>query len=87
MAYNKRNVTHFAKILSEKYNIPEKKVRALLHYGVRNMMKMIENGEDIYIPGFGHIYSYKKAFVERIDRFRKQQDERNNQDNDRKEEA
>ena len=81
MAYQKRNVAYFAKILAEKHNVPEKEVRALLYYGIRNMMNMIERGEDIYIPGFGHIYSDKKAYTERLDNFRKQQEQRNNKQN------
>jgi nucleoid DNA-binding protein len=59
----KRNVAHYAKILAKKHGLKEKDVRKILTFGMKNVVKMIEDGEDIHLMKLGHIFFDKKAYA------------------------
>ncbi len=58
----KRNTAHYAKILAKKHGLKEKDVRKFLVYAMKNVCRMIENGEDVHLMRLGHIFFDKKAY-------------------------
>jgi nucleoid DNA-binding protein len=58
----KRNVAYYAKIIAKKHGLKQKDVQKLLTYGMKNVVKMIENGEDVRLMKLGHIYFDKKLY-------------------------
>ena len=58
---DQRNTRYYAKILAKRLNISESKAYKICVYGMKNIVKILEEGEDIRIPGFGHIYVDKKV--------------------------
>jgi nucleoid DNA-binding protein len=61
MAYTKTN--EFVKFLAIKYKLSEYKTRAIVMYAMKNMVTMIEQGEDIQIEGLGKIQFNKESYA------------------------
>ena len=60
--FNPKKIEDYVEILADKYNLPKSNVRKILLFGMKNIIKMIQAGEDIRIPKFGNIYFDKKTF-------------------------
>jgi nucleoid DNA-binding protein len=60
LQFRKTRVDDYVKALATQHGMKETDVRRLLTWSIRNMCKMIENGEEIRIRGFGRIYFNKK---------------------------
>jgi nucleoid DNA-binding protein len=58
----KKKVEDYVKPLAIKYNITQKQARMILTHAFKQMCKYIENGKDVRIPHFGHIYFDKKFY-------------------------
>tara|TARA_B100000686_G_C16451298_1_gene792198 strand:+ start:510 stop:815 length:306 start_codon:yes stop_codon:yes gene_type:complete len=61
--FSPKRVEDYVEILSKKYNLPKKNVREILMFGMKNITRMIKDGEDVRIPKFGNIYFDKKIFI------------------------
>jgi len=77
----KKSVKDYVKPLAIKYGISQKAAQLILMHGFKQMSKYIQNGKDVRIPHFGHIYFDKKYFSNYLkkvndDRLRKKADRR-----------
>jgi len=58
----KKSVSDYVKPLAIKYGLSQKQTRMILMHAFKQMAKYIQNGKDVRIPHFGHIYFDKKYF-------------------------
>lgn len=58
----KRNVQYYSKILAVKYGISKKDATRVLLRAFKKMASQLKKGNDVRIPGFGHIYFNKEAW-------------------------
>lgn len=61
--YSKKNVEKYVKRIAKEHGVTQKVARQILVYGMKNITKLIEAGEDIRLQHFGNFYFDKKAYA------------------------
>ena len=59
--FRKAYVRDYVKAIAEKHGVTEEQARKVLTWMASNMAKMIEDGEEIRIKGFGRVYFNKHS--------------------------
>lgn len=54
-------VADYSKQLAEEFGVPEKDVKKALNIGFRNLARIVERGECVWIKGFGEFKKIKHA--------------------------
>jgi len=56
MAFQRRNTKHYSRRIAKEQGLTIKQVHAVLSFGMRNIIRMIESKEDVRLPGLGRLY-------------------------------
>lgn len=56
MAFKRRNTESYSRRIAKEEKMTIKQVHAVLSYGMRNIIRMIECKEDVRLPGVGRLY-------------------------------
>lgn len=56
MAFKRRNTKHYSRRIAKEEGMTIKDVHAVLSFGMRNIIRMIERKEDVRLPGLGRLY-------------------------------
>jgi len=53
----------YIRSIARKHSLNIKKTSLLLHFITKNFCRIIEDGQDMRISGFGHVYFNKKHYL------------------------
>lgn len=59
---SKKRIDDYAGIVAKEHGITKKKAREIITFGMKNICRMIANGQDVQLQHFGSFYFNKKAY-------------------------